>query len=219
MLITTYGLFTYQSFASSGYAIYAPQKFAVLTVMSQYPWLAVIVSLAALLALVTTMLILCMDSGRTIMAISRAGLLPKRLGNVNNKTSTPVAALSVSAGISLVLALFPQYATIIVKGGAASEAITIMIIAMTMIAHRKKGVIPEGAFRCPGGITLPIMTIIIILVLLTQSDTTTFIVAGSAYAIGLTIFLLAFIFNRKNFTLANVESESAQNISSSENVA
>ena len=217
MLIATYGLFSFQSFIESGYATYAPQKFAVLNAMSHFPWLTKLISLAAIFALFTTMLILCMDAGRTIMAISRAGLLPRKLGDISLKTSTPIVALSVGSAISLFMALFPQYAIVIVKGGAMAEAITIMIIAMTMIAHRRTGYAPPGTFRCPGGIFIPILTIIIILILITQFDTTTYIVTGTAYAIGLAIYLLAFIFNRKNFTLANVESDNCQ--STTDNIA
>lgn len=212
MLIATYGLVPWQDFIDNPAALYAPQRYAVETAMPQNIWLTKLISLGALLALMTTLLVLCMDAGRTIMTVARAGLMPSILGKVNTKTGTPIFAIVLASLVGIVLSLFPDVALDIVKSGAMTQAITIAIIAFTVIIHRRKTkVVDPEAFRAPGGIVFPILTIIIVATLLTQFPSRVYIISLIGYGIGLLIYFIAYCTNRKNFALiscdSNIENE------------
>jgi hypothetical protein len=88
-----------------------------------------------------------------------------------------------------------------------TQAITIAIIAFTVIIHRRKTkVVDPEAFRAPGGIVFPILTIIIVATLLTQFPLRVYIISLIGYGIGLLIYFTAYCTNRKNFALISCDS-------------
>lgn len=201
MLIATYGMISWGDFMANPAAAYAPQKFAVQLAMPQNIWVMKFISLGALLALFTTLLVLCMDAGRTMMTVARAGMMPKILGNVSPKYGTPIPAIIVACVVGCVLSLKPDYAILLCKSGAMCQAITIAIIAVTVMVHRKKGTAPEGSFRAPGGNFFPILTLVLIAIMITQFETVAYYISAVGYAIGLVIYLIAYKVNRQNFNL------------------
>lgn len=205
MLIATYGLVPWQEFVDNNWALFAPQQYVISRALPQFPWLSPLISFSALIALFTTMLVCCMDAGRTIMAISKAGVLPSIFGEINPKTHTPVAGLTIACCISAVLSLFPQFAMDIVSSGAMTSAITILIIAITVIANRKKAGRPDGVYITPGGYFVPIATMAIIAVVITQLESTAYLITAVSYAIALCIYAAAYSFNRQNFAVPSTD--------------
>lgn len=205
MLFATYGLVPWQEFIGNNYALFAPQQYAITQALPQFSWLLSLISFSALLALFTTMLVLCMDAGRTIMVISKAGVLPSVFGAINPKTQTPIAGLTIGCCVSAMLALFPQFAMDIVSSGALTSAITIFIIAITVIVNRRKAGKPEGVFTTPGGYSVPVVTMIIIAIVLTQLQSTAYIITVASYLLALIIYAAAYLTNRSNMKTYDVK--------------
>ncbi len=205
IIMVTIGLVNWQAFAQPGneWAAFAPLSFATAVSLPHAGWLQIAISIGALLALTTTMMVLIMGAGRTIMVASQSKLLPGFLGKVGAKSKTPVNGLICTSLIAILLACFPDQTSVIVNIGAIASAITVFIIAVTLIVHRRKKVSAQGTFKVPGGLTLPVLTMVIILALLTLQKGEVWMVTAYAYGIGLLIYLL----NRAFFKKTNQESE------------
>lgn len=180
-----------------------------------YSWIANIVPLAALLALTTNMSIMVLDASRTVMATAKSGYLPKALGVTSKKTNTPVWAITAVIIVAALLTLQPNFIWLIINAGSICSAITVGIIAVTLIVLRRKqktGEIKErGVFQVPGGILFPVITLIVILVtivLLIKGDggVTALLVALGWYAIGMVIFALRYRTARQ-VTAEQIEAE------------
>ncbi|MEY8508444.1 APC family permease [Lachnospiraceae bacterium 42-17] len=179
-------------------AQYYPLAFALGRVMTgKWGWVVSIVPLAALLALTGNMSILIMDASRTVMATAQSGFLPGKLGEIHPQKNTPIAALSLVAVICGLLSLRPDWINIIINAGSICSAITVAIISVTLMVLRKKqktGVIAEkGEFRVPGGILMPSVTLVVILITLVllyfgEGGTTAYLMAGAWFAAGIIIF-------------------------------
>lgn len=177
-----------------------------------YGWIVMIVPLSALLALTTNMSIMVMDASRTLMATSESGFLPKSLSKLHETRKTPIIALTVVTLASALLTLQPDLIWLIINTGSICSAITVGIIAVTLMTLRSKqskGIIKEeGVFKVPGGNAFPIITIVVIsitLVLLYMGDggSTSFLLAGAWYSIGLIIFAIKKILESKSTVTNN----------------
>lgn len=197
ILFVTYGLAPASEFIGNDFAAYAPLNYAIVRSLPGKEWLSTLVSIGALLAISTTMLILVMDAGRTIMATASSGLLPKALTKVNEKTQTPVNALALGAIVAAIVACFPQFTMDIVNTGSFCSGITVAILTITLMVNRKKGIKQEGSFVVPGGYTVPIVTLLVLAVTLTQLESMAYVLSAYWYLAGLVIFILAY-FMRKD---------------------
>lgn len=197
ILLSTFRMASVDSLIAAN-AQYYPLAFALGSVMTgEWGFVVSIVPLAALLALTTNMSIMLMDASRTIMATAQSGFLPKKLGELHPERHTPVAALSVVAVICTILSLKPDLINIIINAGSICSAITVAIIAVTLMALRNKQrsgeIKAEGEFKVPGGKLFPIITLVVILITLVllyfgDGGATAYLVAVSWYVIGLLIF-------------------------------
>ncbi len=197
ILISTFRMASVDSLIGAN-AQYYPLAFALGSVMTgDMAWVVSIVPLAALLALTTNMSIMLMDASRTVMATAQSGFLPKKLGELHPERHTPIMALSVVAVICVILSLNPDLINIIINAGSICSAITVAIIAVTLMTLRKKQrtgeIKDEGEFRVPGGNVFPIITLIVILITLVllyfgDGGSTSYLVAVLWYVIGLVIF-------------------------------
>lgn len=196
MIIATTGLVNWNLFPGNDFATYAPLTFAVVTSLPDKMWLAPIISIGALLAITTTMLVMLMDAGRTIMVTAKSGFFPKIFTKVNPKTQTPINSLTFAAAVAIVLACFPQFCMNIVNIGAITSAVTVTIVTISLISLRKKGIETPGAFKVPGGLILPIITLIVLAYMFTQQEANVYMWSLGAYAIGFIIYGIAYTVNK-----------------------
>lgn len=163
-----------------------------------FSWIGFIIPLAALLALTTNMSIMILDASRTLMATAESGILPKGLSKLDDTRKTPIRALTVVTIAAAILTLKPDLIWLIINTGSIFSAVTVGIIAVTLMVLRskqKKGIIDsEGLFKVPGGMTFPVITLVVIivtLVLLSMADggATSFLLTGLGYGVGIIIFL------------------------------
>lgn len=90
------GMVSYTKFDGIG----DPLAFIFAKGNSNIAWMEFIVSLAAIIAITTVLLVFQMGQPRIWMAMSRDGLLPKRFSHVDEKTQTPTFA-TVMTGIAV----------------------------------------------------------------------------------------------------------------------
>jgi amino acid transporter len=142
---------------------YIPLYAAAFTKLTAIPWLTKIISISAVLALVTTILVVMTLAARALQACANSGILPKFLAKNNEKTGVPVNAQIVVMIIVGFIAAFPKLTNLIVNLGSLCSAIVVAIVCLTIIAARKKNKSTPASFRAPGGDILPIATFIIII--------------------------------------------------------
>lgn len=142
---------------------FIPLYAAAFTKLAAYPWVSKVISIAALLALLTTMLTVMSLTSRAIQASAEKGIMPKKLAE-NNKAGVPVYASVVVAVPCMAISCFPQFTSTIVSFGALFAAVTISINIISLLVARKKFELPEGAFRAPGGNLLPVVALALIII-------------------------------------------------------
>lgn len=163
IIIATIGLVTASYLAENPGMRFIPLYAACFTKLMKFPWLAQVISIAAVLALLTTMLVVLALTGRAIQAAANKNLVPKALGK-NGKTGTPLLATAIVAAVSAVISCFPEFTAQIVSFGALFSAVTVSINIISLYAARKKNVYIKGSFRAPGGNILPAIALILIIV-------------------------------------------------------
>ena len=102
------------------------------TTLAHLPWLGYVLTVAAVLALLTTILVVMALAGRALQASAVAGILPKALGKINEKTNTPVNAQLLVVLVVGVIAAFPSATNFIVNFGSLCNAIVVAIICLTI---------------------------------------------------------------------------------------
>ncbi|MCI8638520.1 MAG: APC family permease [Coprococcus sp.] len=142
---------------------YIPLYAAAFTKLTAFPWISKVISIAALLALLTTMLTVMSLSARAIQASAADGIMPKKLGE-NNGAGVPVYASILITVPCVIISCFPQFTSTIVSFGALFAAVTISINIISLLVARKKFELPEGAFRAPGGAVVPVVALALIIV-------------------------------------------------------
>ena len=163
VLVGTIGMLAAQFFVENPGMAYVPLYAAAWNVLYNLPWLPAVISIAATLALTTTMLVLMMNAGWTVQAAAEYGMLPKALGKINPKTGTPINALITCTVIALVFCLTPDFTGMLINTGAIANALCVVAIALSLLYARKQHAYVPGEFRLGGGKLWPIVTIILVL--------------------------------------------------------
>lgn len=142
---------------------YIPLYAAAFTKLTAIPWLTKLISVSAVLALITTILVVMALAARSLQAASANGILPKFLSKDSEKTGVPINAQIVVIILVGLTASFPSFTNLIVNLGSLCNALVVAIVCLTVIAARKKNTYVPGNFKAPGGDTLPIITLIVLI--------------------------------------------------------
>lgn len=170
IILATLGLVTSEFLVANPGMTYIPMFAACFTVLHAYPWLAAVVSIAAVLALITTILVCVAMTGLSVKSAADDGILPAWFGKTS-KRGQPVNAFAVLCIVSAVIAMFPQYTTTIVNLGAFFSVIVDIVLLICIIPARKKTTLPADGFKAPGGNILPIIVVAVLIL----CNVTTFI--------------------------------------------
>ncbi len=203
IIAATIGLVSNQYLADNPDMRYVPLYAACYVKLGYLPWLPKVVSVAAVLALVTTMLVLLAQAGRTIQAAAQDGLLPEALARTG-RHGAPAAASAVVAVPAAVLSCFPGLTSMIVNYGALFAAVTVFITIVSVYAARKKYPAPQG-YRVPRGRLLPALALVVIVACqipgIVAGGFVIWLCAAAWYAVGLAIFK----FSRRGRVLENAD--------------
>lgn len=115
-----------------------------------------IVLFAGLLGLITTWNAVFFGGVRVLLALSRSGALPARLGAIDAVHGTPVGAVLLVAAVGTVLMLFGRGAIgLIVNTLGVCFALLFLTVAVILIYLRLREPSRERPYRVPGGLILP----------------------------------------------------------------
>ncbi|GAA4976811.1 APC family permease [Algibacter aquimarinus] len=139
-----------------------------------------------------------LNSPRVVYALSRDHVIPiKALSKIHKKFATPYIAIIVYATIGFVLAIsgsFEQLAII----ASSSMLILYLGVALSVIKLRLTEEKLSEGFRIPGGWTVPIVAILVILYFLSNLPKREMIVTAIVIAVLSFIFLLINLFKKKS---------------------
>jgi len=162
MLFVTYGTVPSSSWSfANDYAVYAAPDFAATMFAGGALWIMIVIKIAAVLALVTTVTALFADASRVFCALGQTGIMPSFLGKINAKSGQPLAALTWVFVFTILMNIFlyDKLAQIITVGSIfLALAFLISLFASIGLKTFRRDVKPP--YRAPGGIAAPIIGII-----------------------------------------------------------
>jgi len=164
-------------------------------------WVAGFVDLAAILGMSTVILVMAYGQTRILFAMSRDGLLPRKLSEVHPKYGTPYfATWMVGIIFGLIAAVVPL--------GVLAELVNIgtlaafSLVSLAVIILRKKRPDLHRAFRCPGVPVVPALAIIFCLALMSFLSWHTWVAFVVWLLLGLAVY---FGYARQRSVLNNTQ--------------
>ncbi|WP_301290916.1 amino acid permease [Robbsia andropogonis] len=150
-------------------------------------WMAGCIDLAAVVGMLTVMLVMAYGQTRLLFAMSRDGLLPPALSTVHHRFKTPyLATWLVGLVFGLIGALVPlQKLAELVNFGTLS-AFAMVSVSVIVMRHTHKDL--HRGFRCPGVPWIPGVSIVMCLFLLMQLQTLTWIAFAIWVLAGLFVY-------------------------------
>ena len=108
VILSTVGLISAQYLSENPGMQFIPLYAAAFTKLASITWLGKLISVSAVLALFTTMLVVMALTSRAIAATAAGGMLPAKLAK-EGKTGTPIYATILVTVCSIVISCFPQF--------------------------------------------------------------------------------------------------------------
>jgi APA family basic amino acid/polyamine antiporter len=150
-------------------------------------WIAGFVDLGAILGMTTVILVMAFGQTRIIFAMSRDGLLPKRLSTVHPRFHTPFfATWLVGIVFGLIAAVIPLNILAELINIGTLAAFTMVSVAVVVL-RKKRPDLPR-AFRCPGVPYVPALAVILCVGLMTFLSWITWMAFSIWLVIGLVIY-------------------------------
>ncbi|MEX0144402.1 amino acid permease [Massilia sp. LMS1-1-1.1] len=150
-------------------------------------WIAGFVDLGAILGMTTVILVMAFGQTRIIFAMSRDGLLPKRLSTVHPRFHTPFfATWLVGIVFGLIAAVIPLNILAELINIGTLAAFTMVSVAVVVL-RKKRPDLPR-AFRCPGVPYVPALAVILCVGLMTFLSWVTWVAFTIWLVIGLAIY-------------------------------
>lgn len=167
------------------------------------PWVAAIVSVGAITGLTSVMMVELITVGRIGFAMSRDGLLPRKLSQVHPKWGTPHRMTIIGSVVIMALAGFVPISDLadMVSIGALSG---FFIVALAVPVLRWKKPDLQRPFRMPLSPWLPILTALACLYLMANLDVVTWLRFAGWLVLGLLIYVA---YGRRNSVLAQQETD------------
>jgi len=150
-------------------------------------WVAGFVDLGAILGMTTVILVMTYGQTRIVFAMSRDGLLPKKLSSVHSSLGTPFfATWIVGILFGLVAAVVPlNVLTELINIGTLAA---FSLISVAVIILRKTRPDLRRAFRCPAVPLVPLLAIAFCITLTVFLQSTTWIAFLVWLGIGLVVY-------------------------------
>ena len=162
-------------------------------------WVAGFVDLGAILGMTTVILVMTYGQTRVIFAMSRDGLLPKRLSTVHPVHATPYFATWTVGIVFTVIAAFVPLNVLAELINIGTLAAFTLISVSVLVLRRTHPELPR-AFRCPGVPVVPALSVAFCLFLMAHLQALTWIAFLVWLVLGLAIY---FLYARRNAVLHN----------------
>lgn len=150
-------------------------------------WFAGVLSVGALAGMFTMMVSMIFSSSRLIYSIGRDGLLPKFLGQINEKTKTPEHSM---AAVTIVIALMGGFVSLdqLTNLVNIGTLLAFAFVSLGIIPLRRRQDLQNDGFKVPFYPVLPILSAVLCVVMLLQLSAETWIASGIWFAIGMVIY-------------------------------
>ncbi|MBD8520400.1 APC family permease [Lysinibacillus fusiformis] len=157
-------------------------------------WIAGIISLGAVVGMMTVILVMSYGGTRLLYALGRDGLLPKSMAELSPKFKTPVKNTWMFAILVAFCAGFVPLSKLaeLVNMGTL---VAFTIVSIGVVYLRKNKNIPSGGFKVPFFPVLPILSFLLCLFLISQLSVLTWIACSIWFIIGLIVYL---VYGRKH---------------------
>ena len=160
-------------------------------------WGIKILLIGGLISIIGTLYSLVIVVPRVLFAGANDGLLPKFLSKVHPKYATPNWSILTFSGIAFLLAVSGGFRQLVILA-TISMLLLYVGVALALIKFRisKENKFP-ASFMLPGGIIIPVLTLIVISWLLSKTTPDEIKAAGTFIAIVSLIYLLKILFGKK----------------------
>ncbi|MGM0125254.1 amino acid permease [Enterococcus sp. AZ194] len=147
-----------------------------------------IISVGAILTLLTVTISMMYSLARVLYAISKDGLLPKFMSHLDEKRRTPKNATYVAGVVAIIFAgIFPL--NLLAEFTNIVALMHLILVSLGLLKLRKmKGLPKKGEFKVPWVPVLPIVSILTCLFLMVRLDVATWIVFFVSVVVGLAIY-------------------------------
>jgi basic amino acid/polyamine antiporter, APA family len=153
------------------------------------PWGATVISVGALIAITSVVLTILYCQTRITFAMSRDGLMPRWLSNVNERTGTPVAVTIIFAALISVLAAFVPLTTIAELVNIGTLFAFVLVNIGVIILRRTRPDMERG-FRVPFVPVFPIIGILLCIYLMIKLPVDTWL----RFVVWMALGLVAYFF-------------------------
>ena len=137
---------------------------------------------------------------RLLFAGARDGFFPGFLSRVHPKYITPHFAIAVYSALGFFFAVFGVFRQLIILSSASTLMIYLGVVLSTIKLRYKKSGSDEKGFTIPGGITVPVIAIIVIIWLLSNLSKQEMIGIAIFMAVLTVIFFIIRYFKRRAVT-------------------
>jgi amino acid transporter len=126
---------------------------------------------------------------RRFYAMAERGDLPAFLARVDPQTGAPRAAIGTTWLLACALSLSGTFVELAVLGVLARFAQYIPT-CIAVLVFRKRDTEPHDGFRIPGGPAIPLITVVLCVLLLANTDPTRLLKGGIALVVGVPLYFL-----------------------------
>lgn len=155
--------------------------------MAGESWVAGFVDLGAIIGMTTVILVMAYGQTRIIFAMSRDGLLPKRLSHIHPRYATPFLNTWVVGIVFAVIAAFVPLNVLAELINIGTLAAFSLIAVAVLVLRRTRPDLHRG-FRCPGVPVVPLLAIGMCLFLMSHLQAVTWIAFAVWVVIGLLVY-------------------------------
>ncbi|HEY6693723.1 MAG TPA: amino acid permease [Solirubrobacteraceae bacterium] len=161
------------------------------------PWGATVISVGALIAITSVVLTILYGQTRITFAMSRDGVMPRWLSNVNERIGTPIGVTVIFALLISVLAAFVPLTTIAELVNIGTLFAFVLVNVGVIVLRRKRPDLERG-FRVPFVPVFPIIGIGLCIYLMAQLPVDTWLRFVVWMALGLVLY---FVYGRRHSRL------------------
>ena len=150
---------------------------------------AAILTLGAVFSISGNLTSSMLSAPRMLYAMGQLGSLPAWFGAIHPRYQTPANSILFYAAFSIILALSGGFVFLAVMSTVVRLMVYVMCIATLPVLHRKLGEF-EGQFRLYGGMTIPVVALILSIWLTTHASLRSWAVTGAFMALGGALYLV-----------------------------
>jgi amino acid transporter len=155
---------------------------------------AAILTLGAVFSISGNLTSSMLSAPRMVYAMAHLGSLPAWFGYVHPRFHTPANAILFYAGFSIALALSGGFVFLAAMSTVVRLLVYVMCIATLPVLHRKLGEY-EGQFNLWGGMTVPVVALLISVWLMTHASLKSWLLTAGFMVLGSILYTLT---KRKN---------------------